>query len=866
MPLADIAQSLSERTVTGAAVRCAHCSLPVPHGLIEPAAERQFCCAGCRTVYEVIQGCGLDRYYALRAALADNGALKPAAVSQRRYAEWDEPAFAQAYVQAMPDGTAQVELFLENVHCAACVWLVEKLPRVCPGVVVARLNLRQATVQVTWDAGRTSPSAIGRALETLGYPPHPARDAAARRARVSEERRFLIRIAVAGALAGNVMLLAFALYSGLISGIEREYESLFRWLSMGLSVVSLAWPGAVFLRGAWAAIRTGTAHLDVPIALGILAGTIGGAVNTIRGAGEIYFDSITVLIFLLLVGRWIQHRQQRWSASALELLYSLTPTFARRIDQSGAVCEAAIESLAPGDLVEVRAGDSFPIDGVIAEGRSEVDQKLITGESRPVAAGPGERVFAGTINLTRRVVARVEAAGPATRAAGLMRLVEEASRRRAPIVQLTDRIGGRFVYIAIALAAITFAWACWQTSRADLALERAIALLIVTCPCALGLATPLALTAAIGRAAKRGILIKGGAALETLSRRGTIVLDKTGTMTEGRLTLVRWIGDEAVLLRAAALEAQSAHPIARAIRDAAPGRAGSPAVEKFEEVLGRGVMGEIDGRRIAIGSPRFVRSIATTEEATIAASERQLLAAGLSPVLIAEDGRVVALAGMGDPLRADARQTIADLRRGGWTATVLSGDHAEIVAAVAHEAGIAPERAHGGVSPESKREIVASLLENRDAGTQSPAATPAETPRGAVVMVGDGVNDAAALATADVGIAVHGGAEASLAAADVYIQRPGLAPIHELVIAARRTMRTIHVAIGASLLYNATAATLAITGLINPLLAAVLMPISSLTVLSIAFGGRTFAAAPRRAEPRPESDYSKLALSEGGVR
>lgn len=807
-------------TFSACETACTHCGLPVPAGLVRAGAERQFCCRACRTAYDLIHGCGLDVYYRLRESADDPP--RPARSTGRGYEHLDDPVAHRLYVAATPEGLCRTELYLENLHCAACVWLVEKLPAVVPGVLEARLDFRRGIARITWEPERVPLSAIARALDALGYPPHPAKDVGTRAARRREDRRSLVRLAVAGAAAGNVMLLAFALYGGAFAGMAPEHAAVFRWLSAGIGVLALAWPGAVFFRGAWASLRTRTPHLDLPIAIGLGAGGLWGALNVVRGAGEIYFDSLTVLVFALLVGRWIQQRQQRWAADELELLFSLTPGSARRVE-AGGVREVPIEALAPGDLVEVRAGDSVPVDGRVESGRSRVDASLLSGESRPVGVGPPERVSAGTVNLSASLRVRVEATGEATRVGRLMRMVAEGAARRAPLVRIADRLAGWFVAVVMTLAAGTLLF--WSARGDAGAMDHAVALLIVACPCAVGLATPLAITVAIGRAAKRRILIKGGDALERLARPGTILLDKTGTLTLGRTRLVRWTGPEEAKALAAALEAHSAHPVARAMVEAF-GRAPAPA-DEVRQTIGAGIEGLVEGRRVALGSPAFVLPRVARLPEPLASEIDRAAAEALTPVLVAVEGEAVAVAAFGDPVREDASDAVARLAQRGWRVEILSGDHPRVVLAVGASLGLAPERCRGGVSPEGKLEAV-----KRARGA------------GPVVMVGDGVNDAAALAAADVGIAVHGGAEASLAAADVYLNRPGLLPVLSLLTAARRTVATIRLALAASLGYNALAVTLAAAGVINPIIAAVLMPASSLTVLTLAVRSRTFGSEP----------------------
>lgn len=810
-----------------AAVACAHCGLPVPAGLTDPTRSEQFCCNGCRAVYSVIHGCGLEHYYRLREA--DVAAPQAARVTGRSYAEFDDPAFEKAHVRDLPQGLRSVELLLAGVHCGACVWLVEKLPFVARGVLEARLELRRAVVRVTWNPLETRLSSIARTLDSLGYPAHAARDGAAVALRRREERRLLIRIAVAAALAGNVMLCGFALYGGMFATMEGEYSQLFRWLSGVLGMASLLGPGFIFFRGAWAAVRTRTAHLDLPIAVGLASGAAAGSVNTLLGRGEIYFDSLTVLVFLLLVGRWIQRKQQRVASDAVELLYSLTPGSARRIE-NGVVSEVAIESLKPGDLLEVRAGDIIPVDGRIERGASTVDESLLTGEPRPRDVQPGQRVAAGTVNVAGRLEVRAEAAGAESRIGKLMQLVEQAARQPAPIVRLADRIAGYFTAAMLLLAVATAsAWLLIDPGRA---LDNATALLIVTCPCALGLSTPLTLTVAIGRAARRGFLVKGGLTLEVLARRGTIFLDKTGTLTQGRMRLLEWLGDDAARPLVKAVERHSSHPIAQALVEALADQPDLPASD-VQQFASGGIQGHVAGRRVQVGSPRFILSGGAAVSDQVREHIAGLLRRARTPVLVAIDGSVIAVAGMGDPLRSDAKTAVDGLRDLGWKIAILSGDHPRVVAAVGESLGIAPEECHGEVAPERKLAIVREALS-----------------RGPVVMIGDGVNDSAALAAASVGIAVQGGAEASLAAAPVYLNRPGLTPIVELMTSARRAYRAIRRGLAVSIFYNAVAAALAISGVINPLIAAILMPISSFTVLSIALSARTFdAPATDRVEP-----------------
>jgi len=811
----------SERSETQVVSPCAHCGLPVPPGMVDASAPEQFCCSGCRVVRRTIESCGLGRYYGMKT----DGFAQPARPTGRAYAEMDDRAFLDRHAPLVAPGLRSTELILEGVHCSACVWLLEKLPRVLAGVVEARLDLRRATLRVTWDETALPLSKVARTLDGFGYRPHAGRDPEARAARQHEDRRMLVRIGVAGAGAGNVMLLAFALYGGHFHGMQGEYARLFRWTSLAIALVVLLWPGGLFFRGAWAALRTRSAHLDLPIAIALAAGMVAGTLNTILDRGDIYFDSLTGLVFLLLVGRYVQRRIERRASDAVEWLFSLTPRVAR-LCEGDHIREVPPETLRPDHVVEVRPGDSFPADGVVCDGQSSVNLAFITGESRPLTVREGDAVFAAATNLGRVLKVRITTTGRATRVGKLLTLVEECGRRKAPIVQLADRMAGWFTVAAMGLFVVTLC--TWLLVDAAHAVDHAITLLIVSCPCGLGLATPLAVSVALGRAARSHILVKGGEVLERLGRRSTsapvLFLDKTGTLTEDNLTVVAWHQDPKAAhlgLRAwvAELETQSAHPIAQAFAAEAEGKMAAELLASHDT----GIEGRVDGHGLLVGSRRFVCQRVQHVPAWAEAMRQTFSAQGQTPVWIAVDGNVSALAGVGGRVRPDAQQTISAFQRRGLRVEILSGDDPAAVLAVGATLGLSPEHCHGGLGPEDKVRAVEAA--RRD---------------GPVVMVGDGVNDAAALSAASVGVAVHGGAEASLVAADVYLGRPGLSGLVDLFGGATRTLKVIRRCLAVSLGYNVVAATLALTGIVNALQAAILMPLASFTVLAMALWMPTF--------------------------
>ncbi|MEM1022922.1 MAG: heavy metal translocating P-type ATPase [Myxococcota bacterium] len=779
---------------------CTHCGLPVPKGLLRQDSEHQFCCTGCETVHGLITGSGLGAYYGLRDALPGRPAAEP-----RGFEEFDDQTFTELHVEERPDGLRQTSLFVEGVHCSACLWLIEKSLQHEKGVGEARLAFARRRLSLIWDPRQTSLGRIAARLGSLGYQPHPIVEGSDERRK--EERRLLIRLGVAGAVAGNVMLMAAALYGGWAFGMAEEHRQLFRVLSLVATLPAVLYSAAPFFRGAASGLRMGVLHMDLPISIGIGAGFLSGAYNALRGQGEVYFDSVAALIFLLLLGRLLQTWQQRRAAESSELLHTLAPAFATRLEADGRVRRVAMEAVRPGDRVQVQPDERIPADGVVERGRSTVDLAWLTGESVPVAVEPGAEVFGGSINQQSELVVRVRRSIERSRVGKVARLIADAGRMRAPIVQLADRVAGVFVGVVLLLAAGTYLY--WHQLDPAAALDHAVALLIVSCPCALGLATPLSITAAVGKAARRGILVRSGEALERLGalREVPIFFDKTGTLTEARMEVAFFDGPEWVRPLAAAAEAETSHPIGRALRALAPE---APAPSRVEELPGRGVCAKVEGQEVVVGRPDFVREHGLGEVGETPA--------WMTPVWVAVDGRIVARMGVSDRIRPEAKQSLTELVQAGFQPIILSGDDPRVVHAVGSSLGFAAEDCRGGLSPEDKLEFVRRHPES--------------------IMVGDGVNDAAALSAAAVGVAVHGGAETCLSAADVFLQRPGVGALLDLIDGARRTRRTIRNAIVFSLCYNLCGAALAISGQLNPLVAAVLMPLSSLVVVSHAFGFR----------------------------
>ncbi|KLU05815.1 cation-transporting P-type ATPase [Rhodopirellula islandica] len=799
---------------------CIHCGEPTDvHRDTDP--QTVFCCHGCRGAYELIHGWGLENYYGLRDQLAGGGQPidrvgQPSSEEtlHERYTVFDRADYLGASQPIeQSDGTMRCELAVHGLHCAACAWLIENVATRTPGWLDARVKMSEHTMRVVFDPKLISLSRIAQPLDRLGYELSPLPEHREDHFR-QENHRLLIQIAFAGFCAANAMWIAIALYAGEASDVEASHWSFLRWTGTGLGLAAVLLPGRTFFQGAWASVKTRTPHMDLPVALGLSVGTLAGVIAAVTGQGESYFDSLAVLVFLLLIGRWIQFHQQHRAAKAVDLLLRITPRHAHRILQNDQTELVLVDNLRPEDSVRVMAGQSVPVDGTVLAGQSSIDQSLLTGESLPVSVQVGESVSAGTVNLQSPLDIQVTSVGRESRIGQVMQSVEEAASQKTPIVQLADSIGGYFVVIVTLLAGITFC--VWLGDGFGPAASHATSLLIVACPCALALATPLAIAVALGRAAKRKILIRDGSSLQTLASVGTIWFDKTGTLTEGKPRAEFVEGDASAIAHAAAIERSCEHPIAIAIQREAKRRdLDIPTNAQLDQVHVGGVSGESDGHPVLVGSLSFMQKHHVAISDSVLAACEHCTNQSSSPSVIAIDGIATCVLAISDPLKPNVAGFLESLRDRGWQVGILSGDHPKIVAHVAQQLGVDASYALGGLSPEAKLKHV------RDHS------------QGSTVMVGDGANDAAALAAADVGIAVRGGAEVSLQAAPIYIASDSMIAIDDLIRASRRTQALIYTAFTASLSYNVIAVALAMTGRISPLVAAVLMPISSVTVLAL---------------------------------
>jgi P-type Cu+ transporter len=777
-----------------------------------------------------------------------------------------------AEVTASPSsGTARIDIPVEGMTCAACQASVQRALQRQPGVLDAAVNLMMKNAAVTYDPAVTRPEALVEAIRDTGYEaelPRPEQTAfaeqeAADRADEKEFRSLRRKALAAGAAGVVAMVLSMPLMA---SGVHRgpvgdpfmrwTMESLtpalravLPWLYrippavlsytlLALTAGVMAWAGRHFYVRAWSAFRHRSADMNTLVAVGTGAAFLDSALATLaprlflsRGvAPDVYYEAVVIIIALILTGNAFEARAKTRTSAALRALAALQPKTARVVKSVQGIdqeIDVPVESVTAGDTVVLRPGERIPVDGEVLSGASAVDESMLTGESMPVAKQAGDRVIGGTINRTGAFRFRATMLGADSALARIVRLMRDAQGTRAPIQRLADRVSGIFVPVVIGLAAATFAIWLAADGSAVRAFAAAVAVLIIACPCAMGLAVPTAVMVATGRGAELGILIKGGEALQRAGDVTTVVLDKTGTITEGRPTVTDLIpapgskvSADALLRLVAGLESASEHPLADAVvRHARERGLAVPAPEEFQSVTGRGAVGVVEGSFLAAGNERLMDDYAV-DPAPLAADAERLTGEGKTAIHVAVDGKLAGLLAVADPLKATSREAVARLRRMGLEVVLLTGDNRRTAEAVAREAGI--ERVVAGVLPEGK---VAEIRRLQGEGN-------------IVAMVGDGVNDAPALSAADLGMAIGTGADVAVEASDVTLMRGDPRGIAAAVALSRRTLRTMRQNLFWAFIYNVIGIPIAAGALypafgilLSPILASAAMAFSSVSVV-----------------------------------
>ena len=746
------------------------------------------------------------------ALASDTGRLQDTPASG--WLALDDPLEWAGFSRAVPEreGWQESYLAIQGMHCASCALTVEQALSQLPGVQSVQVNGASATARVTWSPAASRPSQWLAALQGAGYGAVPAGDLLDAAARIKEQRLLLWRWLVAGFCMMQVMMYAWPAYVAEPGEITPDIASLLRWASWVLTLPVLLFSCWPFLAAALRDLRHRTLGMDVPVALGIAIAFGASTAATFDPTGvlgsEVWFDSVTMFVFFLLSGRLLEQRLRDRTAGSLEALMRRLPQTIERQRPDGGFERVAARRLVAQDVIRVLPGEAFPADGRVLEGRTRVDEALLTGESRPLARAAGEPVIAGSQNLSGVVLVRVERTGGETRYAGIVALMEQAAVDKPRLARIADRIASPFLLAVLAAAAASAAW--WWSAGPAQAIGIAVAVLIVTCPCALSLATPAATLAAAGALARQGILVRRLQGLETCAGIDTVVFDKTGTLTHDRMGIAATrtrpgVDPEEALVLASCLARHSLHPASRAIV-AAAGNGGWPVSEVAEQA-GRGLEGRLavpgePPRRLRLGSAAFCGAPAAA------------VAAGRPVVHLADDGGWLASFELDETIRADAPAAVAALRRQGLRVQLLSGDAAPAVQRLARRAGI--DYAHGDCSPEDKLDRVRQA---QAAGRR-------------VAMVGDGVNDGPVLARADVSFAMGDAVPLAQAKSDFIVPGGQLLAVGTLVAQARRTQRIVRQNLAWAAAYNAVCVPLAVAGWMPPWLAGLGMAASSLLVVA----------------------------------
>ena len=841
---------------------CFHCGLPVPRHtnwrVRIDAVAQPMCCPGCQAVAQAIVDYRIDDYYRNRTALplsaSAAGAVDAATALPQALAAtlalYDTPAMSAGF--ALDAATCETTFVVDGIGCAACIWLIEKRLRAVPGLLVAEMNVSTERLRVRWQRDACQPSSILLAIQQIGYAAYPF-DALRQGEQLRlASRRMFRQLFIAALSMMQVMMYALPLYVAADGGMEADMAGLMRWAGLLLTLPAVLYSAQPFFTGAWAGLRRGAPGMDLPVAIGIAAAFIGSTVATVRGVGEVYFDSVTMFIFLLLCSRALELAARRKAAAMLENLQHARPASAVRLPEYPASRQAetvAACTVLAGEFILVKPGEAVAADGVLVDANGTLDLSLLSGESRPSHCRSGDAVPGGAVNAGQAIIVRVTRPASDSTLSVLMQLIERAGQAKPQLALWADRVAVWFVGALGLLALIVFC--IWQVVDPARAWPVAIAVLVVSCPCALSLATPAALAAITERLLRQAILVVQPHVLETLHRVTHVIFDKTGTLTAGKPVLQRTVPLSAIdpawcLQAAAALEASSAHPLALALLAAArrarqtlasQGQASVTLLaETIEHTAGAGLEGMIDGCRVRLGRAEFVAELtgSSIDSATsVLKASRECvdldrLDARATPVYLGQAGAWLARFELADAVRDDAGAVVEYFQTRGKKVILLSGDAWSVTHRVARELGIAD--AAGEYLPDQKLAFVQALQR-----------------AGAVVaMVGDGINDAAVLRAADVSFAMGAGAALALAQADAVLLAPHLSAITDAARAAEQTMAVIRQNLVWATLYNTVAIPAAAIGWLDPWMTAAGMSISSAVVVLNAWRLRRVPAALRR--------------------
>lgn len=814
--------------------QCYHCGQEISQNeriaKVIKGHDRSFCCHGCASVCEVIHNSGLESFYKLSPDT--QRPVAPKQLSQTSdFFDYDE---VQSQFVKNLGQVRQITLMSDAIHCAACIWLIEHSLAKIDGILYANVNFTNKQIKVRWDNSKIQLSEILQRLNQIGYDARPYDAEESEQAYRKANRDLLYRLGFAGFAVMNAMWFSVALYTG--ANEDAEYRSYFYFVLFLLASATLVYSAQPFLKGALQSLKAKTVGMDVSISLGLLITYAYSTWVMLQPdqVGQAFFATVIDLTFLLLIGRYLEAISKNKALDSTRRLMELQPKMARQYI-NGVEQVVPVRLLKAGDRVWVKPGDKIPVDGQVVEGESQVNESMLSGESREVFKQLGHNVSAGTINLDGSLTISVEATLDNTRLARIIHLVEDAQGSKATIQCTAEKIMPWFVSATLTLAISAFMFWWWQTDI-ETAIMAGTAVLIITCPCALGLATPMAMAVAAGVSARNGILVKNSVVLEMLNEVDHFVFDKTGTLTKGQMS---WVDEswapglvvEEWLTKIAKIEQKSEHSLARAIVKSMDSRqpdwqANKLTIDEFKAEPGRGVSAKINQDQVRIGTGIWLKQFNINLPDEMLTAEQKQAQLGRSSVWVANNQNVIGVLFIEDELREDAKALIERLQARGKQVTLLSGDRQQVANAVAHQLGGMNVIAE--VLPEDKSQVIADLQKQGQK----------------VAMVGDGINDAPALSRANVGFALGGGTDVSMDSADIILLNNELLSIDTSLALSDRTLKTVKQNIGLSITYNIIMVPLAMAAMLTPLIASITMPLSSLAVILNAMRIRGFFKKP----------------------
>ncbi|MCK6600377.1 MAG: heavy metal translocating P-type ATPase [Bacteroidetes bacterium] len=800
---------------------CDHCSKLTPEKKLTKTpvngVERHFCCPGCELSFKVLKQVGFDDYYNLqRKELGldeDRGAVTLSSEEEARMKE-----LYGEFVQG--EGPIKLAyLKIEKIHCAACVFANEEIIRKMTGVLEFSINPGTHRSKIRWDDRLISLAEILNTIAGIGYYAYPFHPSKAKPTLDAETRDLTTRLGASALISMNVMLLAIGLYAGYFQGIDPQIRAFIQWIVMIMTIPGVFYAGKPILQGAWYNLKAKSPGMDVLIATGTLSAFFLSVWHVMTGTGETYFDTANMLIFFILLGRYVEAKAKQKIIRETDKYEDYRIETVTRV-MDGIRVNISLEEVKPGMVLEFYPGDVIPADGLLAEGETSFDESVLTGESRPRRKKNGDQVISGSRNLTERFTMTVTHAGEGTIFSRVLELIEDSQLSKSPISRLVDQVSVRFIYAILVLSGLSFIW--WNLNGGlGIAFPVAVSVLVIACPCALGIATPMALLVGTGESLKKGVLIKNGEVLEELVKTDQVVFDKTGTLTTGVMTVVRVqslnqrLDSQELRASLAHAETEVFHPVARAIRTHFYAETGGyQPYSGFQALGGMGIRFESAGKEVFAGNLRLMTEMGVD---TVGLESRmmELSAEGKVPVLVAVGRQPVLLIEIADEIRPDAKETLAKLKKLGLPVMILSGDRKENVYRLAEELGLSPDQVRGELSPEDKTAEIKKLS--------------AEGKK--VMMVGDGVNDAPSLALASVGISMGEGSSISLENSGVILLNNTLSSVVKTLVFAKSTYRKIRQNLFWALFYNVVMIPLALFAVLIPIYAAMAMSLSSISVV-----------------------------------